>query len=461
MIIPLIIAIITSLAAVIALVSNHRNSSRMQARIDELTANSDNLSRQNAALEARNQAMAEQQSKMESQSSLLAEQLQQSQNQHNDDTRTISSLQERLTMAQEAQAKMQEENEIRFRNIATQVLQANSRDLREQSQIQLSQMLSPLKENIEAFKKTVTDTYNNEARERFSLQERIRELIELNNTIGQEARQLSTALRGNNKIQGDWGEMILESILEKSGLTKGREFDVQVTTDGQGNTLRDDEGNVLRPDVVVYYPDGRCVVIDSKVSLSAYIDLVNCQDPNMASTLGRNHVTSVRRHIAELASKSYQDFVGQRHTDFVMMFIPNEGAYIQAMQLDSHLWQEAYDSRVLIVSPTHLISALRLVEQLWRQDRMRTNVEAIATEGGNMYDKLVGFIDDMQRIEKSINQTREAYDKAVNKLSTGRGSLVKRAEKMRKLGAKVSKSLPQDLIADDNDLTLDAPSSQE
>lgn len=181
----------------------------------------------------------------------------------------------------------------------------------------------------------------------------------------------------------------------------------------------------------------------------------------MASTLGRNHVTSVRRHIAELASKSYQDFVGQRHTDFVMMFIPNEGAYIQAMQLDSHLWQEAYDSRVLIVSPTHLISALRLVEQLWRQDRMRTNVEAIATEGGNMYDKLVGFIDDMQRIEKSINQTREAYDKAVNKLSTGRGSLVKRAEKMRKLGAKVSKSLPQDLIADDNDLTLDAPSSQE
>lgn len=457
MIIPFIIAIITSLAAVIALVSNHRNSLRMQARIDELTSAGDALSRQNAALEATNQAMSEQQSRMESQSAQLAEQLQQAQSQHNDDTRTISSLQERLTMAQEAHAKMLEENEIRFRNIANQVLQANSRDLQEQSQLQLSQILSPLKENIEAFKKTVTDTYNNEARERFSLQERIRELIELNNTIGQEARQLSTALRGNNKIQGDWGEMILESILEKSGLTKGREFDVQVTTDNQGNTLRDDEGNCIRPDVVVYYPDGRCVVIDSKVSLSAYIDLVNCQDPEMAGALGRNHVTSVRRHIAELASKNYQDFVGDRHTDFVMMFIPNEGAYIQAMQLDSHLWQDAYDSRVLIVSPTHLISALRLVEQLWRQDRMRTNVEAIATEGGNMYDKLVGFIDDMQRIEKSINQTREAYDKAVNKLSAGRGSLVKRAEKMRKLGAKVSKSLPQEMLSDDSDLQLDTP----
>lgn len=461
MIIPFIIAIITSLAAVIALVSNHRNSSRLQARIDELTSAGDALSRQNAALQATNQAMAEQQSRMESQSAQLTEKLQQAQSQHNDDTRTISGLQERLTMAQEAHAKMLEENEIRFRNIANQVLQANSRDLQAQSQLQLSQILSPLKENIEAFKKTVTDTYNNEARERFSLQERIRELIELNNTIGQEARQLSTALRGNNKIQGDWGEMILESILEKSGLTKGREFDVQVTTDNQGNTLRDDEGNCIRPDVVVYYPDGRCVVIDSKVSLSAYIDLVNCQDPEMTGALGRNHVTSVRRHIAELASKSYQDFVGDRHTDFVMMFIPNEGAYIQAMQLDSHLWQDAYDSRVLIVSPTHLISALRLVEQLWRQDRMRTNVEAIATEGGNMYDKLVGFIDDMQRIEKSINQTREAYDKAVNKLSAGRGSLVKRAEKMRKLGAKVSKSLPQEMLNDDSDLQLDTITSEE
>lgn len=461
MIIPFIIAIITSLAAVIALVSNHRNSSRLQARIDELTSAGDALSRQNAALQATNQAMAEQQSRMESQSAQLTEKLQQAQSQHNDDTRTISGLQERLTMAQEAHAKMLEENEIRFHNIANQVLQANSRDLQAQSQLQLSQILSPLKENIEAFKKTVTDTYNNEARERFSLQERIRELIELNNTIGQEARQLSTALRGNNKIQGDWGEMILESILEKSGLTKGREFDVQVTTDNQGNTLRDDEGNCIRPDVVVYYPDGRCVVIDSKVSLSAYIDLVNCQDPEMTGALGRNHVTSVRRHIAELASKSYQDFVGDRHTDFVMMFIPNEGAYIQAMQLDSHLWQDAYDSRVLIVSPTHLISALRLVEQLWRQDRMRTNVEAIATEGGNMYDKLVGFIDDMQRIEKSINQTREAYDKAVNKLSAGRGSLVKRAEKMRKLGAKVSKSLPQEMLNDDSDLQLDTITSEE
>ncbi len=446
--IALTVSIITILAAIIALVIIYRSSSSLQGRIRQLSEDGEIKSRQNAALEARNQALADQCSRLESQSLQLTEQLQHAQSRHSDDAQTISRLQERLTMAQEAHAKMIEDNEVRFRDLATQVLQANSRDLREQSQLQLSQLLSPLKENIEAFKKTVTDTYNSEARERFSLQERIRELIELNNTISQEARQLSTALRGNNKMQGDWGEMILEAILEKSGLTKGREFDVQVTTDTQGNSLRDNSGTLLRPDVVVYYPDGRCVVIDSKVSLSAYIDLVNCTDPDQATALGHSHVASVRRHIAELAGKNYQDFVGDRHTDFVMMFIPNEGAYIQAMQLDSHLWQDAYDSRVLIVSPTHLISALRLVEQLWRQDRVRSNVEKIATEGGNMYDKLVGFIADMKNIEKSINQTREAYDKAINKLSDGRGSLVSRAEKMRQLGAKVSKSIPQDLLPD-------------
>lgn len=444
--IAFIIICAVALAAIIASVITYRSSAALHSRIDRLTSDAEAVSRQNAALEATNQALSEQRERLEHQSALLGEQLQQARERHNDDAQAISRLQERLDLAEKTHAKMLEDNEVRFRDLATQVLQANSRDLREQSQLQLSQLLSPLKENIETFKKTVTDTYNNEARERFSLQERIRELIELNNTIGQEARQLSTALRGNNKMQGDWGEMILESILEKSGLTKGREFDVQVTTDAQGQPLRDSAGNSLRPDVVVYYPDGRCVVIDSKVSLLSYIDLVNCQDPEQAAALGRNHVGSVRRHIAELAHKNYQDFIGDRRTDFVMMFIPNEGAYIEAMQRDSRLWQEAYDSRVLIVSPTHLISALRLVEQLWRQDRVRSNVEAIATEGGNMYNKFVGFIEDMQRIDKSLTATRDAYDKAINKLSEGRGSLVTRAEKMRRLGAKVTKSIPQDLL---------------
>jgi len=444
--IALIISVLVSLVAIGLAFMFNRTIGSLRRRIDDDAKANDRLVHEHAAAQALCESLTAQLNKADDANAMARQQLSAAEERVNDARQMVSRLEERLHNAEEVHAKMLEENELRFKNLATQVLKSNSQDLREQSQVQLEQLLTPLKENIEAFKKTVADTYNSEARERFSLQERIRELIELNNSIGQEARQLSTALRGNNKMQGDWGEMILESILEKSGLTRGREFDVQVATNERGEALRNAAGNALRPDVVVYYPDGRCVVIDSKVSLSAYVDMVNCQDAVQAESYGRSHVASVRRHIAELAHKNYQDFVGGRHTDFVMMFIPNEGAYIQAMQVDNRLWQDAYDARVLIVSPTHLIAALRLVEQLWRQDKVRSNVEAIATEGGNMYDKLVGFIDDMKRIDKALVSTREAYDKAINKLSDGRGSLVSRAEKMRKLGAKVSKSLPQDML---------------
>ncbi len=279
----------------------------------------------------------------------------------------------------------------------------------------------------------------------FSLQEKIKELIEANAAIGREAKELSTALRGNSKIQGDWGEMVLETILENSGLRKGEEFSVQMQSDETGTALKDESGRGLRPDVVVKYPgqDGGVMVIDSKVSLTAFVDYVNADDPSERDRMGKLHLNSIIKHINELADKRYQDYVGTTRLDFVMMFIPNEAAYSAALSLDPTLWQKAYDKRVLMVSPTQLIGSLRLIKQLWNQDRQTRNAIEIAEKSGMMYDKFVGFIADMEKIEKSISGAQTAYSEAMKKLRDGRGNLISRAEKLRELGIKSSKRLPE------------------
>ena len=346
-------------------------------------------------------------------------------------------LRERLAMLEQHQPESRRADEDRFRAIAAELMERNSRMLDESNRRQISQILDPLKNDIEAFRKSVTECYDIEMRERHSLRDRIRELVELNRTIGREAKDLSTALRGGGRVQGDWGEMVLETILEKSGLRRGEEFRVQ-------ETVKDADGRLLRPDVVVYYPDGRCVVIDSKVSLTAFMDMAECDDSSSDryKALAQRHVQSVRNHIAELRRKSYQDFIGDAKTDFVMMFIPNEPAYMEAMKLDAKLWQDAYDARVMIVSPTHLISALKLIEQLWRQDRQTRHAIEIAVEAGKMYDKFVGFSADMDTVGKGLERARKAYDDAMNKLSEGRGNLTDRARTLREMGARTSKTLP-------------------
>lgn len=354
-----------------------------------------------------------------------------------------SRLNENLRFVEQEKQRLAQESELRFKNLANEILAANSRTFKEQNETRLAEILTPLRENIEQFRKAVTDTYSEEARQRFSLEERIKELITLNQSIGKEAKDLTSALKGNSKVQGDWGEMILEGILEKSGLQEGREYTVQQTKDETGRTLQDESGKKLRPDIVVNYPNGRHIVIDSKVSLSAYVNYINSEDPDEQNRFAQQHLASVKKHIAELKTKKYQDYVANGKTDFVMMFIPNEAAYITAMQLDRNLWQAAYDQRVLIVSPTQLISALRLVAQLWSHDRQSQNALEIAKAGGRMYDKLVGFVDDMQKIKKSLDQSRDLYNSAMNKLSDGRGSLISQAEKMRDLGAKATKQLPK------------------
>ena len=346
-----------------------------------------------------------------------------------------SRLNERIKFIEEEKERLILESEIRFKNLANDILQQNSTTFKEQNETRLSEILAPFKDNLEQFKKVVTETYSSEARERFSLQAKIKELIDLNQTISKDAQNLALALKGNSKVQGNWGEMILESILEKSGLERGREFFVQEST-------YNDEGKRLIADVVINYPDGRKIIIDSKVSLNAYIEIINCDDNELLEIYKKKHITSIRNHISELNLKKYQDYLGEEKAEFVMMFIPNEAAYICAMQIDPNIWQEAYDKRVLIISPTHLISALRLIEQLWQHDRQTRNAIEIATESGKMYDKFVGFIEDLKLIEKSLTSAQNAYEKALNKLHLGKGNIISKAEKLKEMGAKTTKSLP-------------------
>lgn len=351
--------------------------------------------------------------------------------------------------------------ESRFKNLANDILRQNTADLKTQNEERLREILAPLRTNIDDFRKTVTDTYNNEARERFSLSERIKELVDLNQSISRQARELSEALRGDSKVQGDWGEMVLESILEKSGLQKGVEYITQVTTDSDGNSLRNEDGTLLRPDVVVKYPDGRFVVIDSKVSLTAFVDYANADNDEIRDGAAMRHVRSVKKHIDELARKRYQEYVGDAKLDFVMMFIPNEPAYIAAMRLDPGLWQEAYDRQVLIVSPTHLVSGLKLIAQLWSRDRHTKNAITIAEEAGKMYDKFADFTKDMERIEKALGTTRKAYDDAMTKLTAGTGNLMTRALNLQKLGVKASKQLAASILKETEATAKDDKKSED
>lgn len=373
---------------------------------------------------------------------------------------TVGHLEAQIARREEQLAADREEHDKRLtaqmRELASTILRQNSADLKADHEQRLIQLLTPLRENLDSFRKAVTDTYSSESRERFSLTEEIRKLVDLNNTISREARDLTQALRGNNRVQGDWGEMVLEGILRRSGLQEGSEYFIQVTDDDKGRPLQDESGRQLRPDVVVKYPDGRCVVIDSKVSLTAFMEWTSTDDPAKADELAHRHVKSVRAHVDQLARKSYQDYIGESSLDFVMMFIPNEPAYIGAMRHDPMLWQDAYQRKVLIVSPTHLVAGLRLIEQLWSRDKVTRNAIKIAEDAGKMYDKFADFTRDMEGISNYLTKAAKAHADAMTKLTTGTGNLVKRAADLRALGIKASKQLAASVQA-----TLDSNPSED
>lgn len=352
---------------------------------------------------------------------------------------------EMLTAKYEQQNEaLRQEMMLQFNVLASDVLKRNSESLKEANSEQIDALLRPLKENIESFKKTISEGYVKESSSRKLLEVQIERLVKLNETIGEEARNLTSALKGNSKVQGDWGEMILETLLENAGLERGINFETQLTRDSGGNVLKNDEGKLLRPDVLIKLPDNHSIIVDSKVSLTAFVDYCNAKDENVRIVAGKKHLQSVYAHIDELYAKMYQNNL-KGAADYVMMFIPNESAYIAAVQLDINLWKYAYERGVIIVSPTHLFSVMSIVSQLWRQDKQNKNAMLIAERGGKLYDKLVLFMDSFEKVGKSIDDAMTSYNKSFNQLRTGKGNVLRQAEDMKALGAKASKSLPERL----------------
>lgn len=358
-------------------------------------------------------------------------------------------LKEKIGNVEAFNNSVREETKAQFKSLAADIFSSQSEKFKEANEARLSEILNPLKEDIKDFKRRVDDTYMNSSKERTLLGEQMKRLMELNMSIGKEARDLTEALSGNTKVQGDWGEMVLETILVKSGLVEGENYFVQRTKNDDGTQIKNDDNGRLRPDVVVALPDKKCIVIDSKVSLTAYVNYINADNEDDRQRFGKAHLLSVRSHLKELETKRYQDFVGvgnDDRIDYVLMFIPNEHAYMAAMTLDNNLWMEAYEKRVVIISPAHVISTLRLIAQLWTRDKQTKNALKIAEEGGKLYDKFVGFVNDMQTVEQSLGKASEAYASAMSKLHTGRGCIVSKVENLKMLGAKTSKTLPSDML---------------
>ena len=326
--------------------------------------------------------------------------------------------------------------QMEFQNIANKLLDEKSQKFIETNRSNLDVLLNPLKENIKAFEDKVEKVYNMEAAERNTLKGVITQLMDLNKLISSEAQNLTKALKGDNKKQGNWGEVILEKVLERSGLVKGQEYRLQAS-------ITTTDGTRLQPDAIIDLPDDKHLVIDSKVSLIAYERLVNCETEEERKLFSKAHVESIRGHVSNLSAKNYHDLYQINSPDFVLLFVPIESSFSFAVQLDAELFSDAWDKRVVIVSPSTLLATLRTIASIWKQERQNRNVLEIARLSGAMYDKFVGFVGDMEGIGKNIKLSQSAYDNALNKLSEGSGNLIKTAEKIKGLGAKANKQIDQ------------------
>jgi DNA recombination protein RmuC len=350
-------------------------------------------------------------------------------------------LKEKLSDQKKDLGDMSKKLNDEFEIIANRILETKSEKFTDLNKKNLNSILEPLGKNIEEFKKTVTDTYVTEANQRFSLGEKVKELAALNQKISEEARNLTRALTSQSKTQGGWGEMILESILEKSGLRKGEEYFMQEQLlDEQGKPLRSDsEGKKMQPDAVIKYPDERKVILDSKVSLNAFLRYMNATEPEEQKLELAAHIQAIKERINELSNKGYDDY--DKALDFVMMFIPSEPAYIAAMQGDANLWNYAYDKRILLLNPTNLITSLKLIVDLWKREYQNRNAQEIAERGAKMYDKFVGFVENLQETGSHIDKAKEAFNRSFSQLSTGSGNLVSQATNLKNLGIKNKKQL--------------------
>jgi DNA recombination protein RmuC len=331
-----------------------------------------------------------------------------------------------------------------FELIASRILEEKSLKFTEHSRANLDLIIKPLRENLKTFEDKVDKVYKAESDERNILRGHINQLIEQSNLMNQETKNLTKALKGDSKKQGNWGELILERVLERSGLVKDQEYRIQASHQSS-------DGSRFQPDVVIDLPDDKHLIIDAKVSLTAYERLVNCESDEDRNLFTKQHISSIRNHIIELSSKNYSDLYKINSPDFVMLFIPIESSFSIAVQHDAELFNFAWEKHVVIVSPSTLLATLRTIASMWKQERQNRNVMEIARLSGEMYDKFIGFMTDMEGIGKNIKQSQDAYDKAIIKLSSGRGNLSTTAEKIKKLGARTGKQLDQKFISEDDD----------
>ncbi|SFE96480.1 DNA recombination protein RmuC [Sunxiuqinia elliptica] len=348
----------------------------------------------------------------------------------------FANLREKLTSQKQEMEDLQKKFTTEFENVAHKILKQNSLEFTQTNQKNISEILTPLREKIQLFEKKVEDTYEKGLKDQTDLKAELKKLHDLNLKISDEASNLTKALKGDVKKQGNWGEVILERILERSGLAEGREYEKQFSVVGEN-------GSRLQPDIVIHLPEQKHIIVDSKVSLVAYERWVNATDDNERVKHIKDHLVSIKSHIKLLSDKHYQTAQGINSPDFVLLFVPIESSFSVAIEADQDLFSYAWDNKVVIVSPSTLLATLRTIASIWQQENQTRNAIEIARQGGALYDKFVSFIGDLEKIGNNMEQMRKNYDLAMNKLNDGRGNLVRSAEKLRELGAKASKELPQ------------------
>jgi DNA recombination protein RmuC len=326
-----------------------------------------------------------------------------------------------------------------FKNLANEVLEDKSRKFTEQNKLNLDSLLTPLRNQINDFKQKVEETYDKESQQRVSLREAVENLSGLNRRMNEDAINLTNALKGQSKTLGNWGEFVLEEILQKAGLVKDREYSIR-------ETLIAEDGRRSQPDVIVALPENRHLVIDSKINLSAYLRHSSSENEADAEAELRRHISAIRVHLKEMDRSSYQDHYKLNSLDFVLMFIPLEPAFIVAIRRDPTLFDDAFAKRIVIVCPSTLLATMRTVRNIWRQEDQKRNVLEIAKQSGALYDKFVGFVEDLSDIGVKLQQTQNSFDAARNKLTAGKGNLISRAERILRLGAKATKRLPLDVV---------------
>ncbi|PCH60900.1 MAG: DNA recombination protein RmuC [SAR86 cluster bacterium] len=417
---------------------------RLQERLSASSLASEDLSQSLA--QTRNDLQSQQQTNQQLQTSITQLQA------NLDHEKSLS--QEKLKLLNDSRQQMT----VEFKNIANEILEDKSQKFTDSNKRNMAAILTPLQERIQLFEKKVEETYDKESKERFSLAKEVQNLQELNKQISEDAINLTNALKGDNKAQGNWGEVILESLLEKSGLVKDREYQIQ-------QSLKAEDGSRYQPDVVVHMPESKDIIIDSKVSLKAW-DAYCSLDQSEANASAKAehlklHTQSIRSHVKSLSSKDYQNLIGVNSLDYVFMFMPIEAAYFEAMKADSDIFQFAFERNIIIVVPTTLLTTLKTVQNLWRLSQQNQNAQVIATQAGRLYDKFVAFVADLDEIGTKIDASKKSFDKAQNKLSSGRGNLITRVEKLKLLGAKTSKKHRDELVADGLELGLEGEGQDE